>query len=197
MGVGRGRRGPSPRIQVGSLNPPYHARCRDLAPARVRAHPRHSLQLHEPGVPSATHQAAPPPPGPPRLTPGARAAAPRSAGAGVWPACAATWREDPRSPRVLTRGLLHATKSGSSETTAAPWPERACSRSAEPGDLSRALTADWPGAKASGSRGSSVRRPAARINPELVRNAGSRASPQPRCSGICILTSSPGDSLAH
>lgn len=82
--------------------------------------------------------------------------------------------------------------------TAAPRPERACPGSAAArADPSRALTADWPRAKASGSRGSAVRRSAARTGPELVRNADSRAPPQTRGIRICILTSSPGDSHAH
>lgn len=151
------------------------------------------------GVRSATHPVFPSPPGPPWPTPGARAAAPRCGGAGDWPACVATWREGRfESPRVAyfiqpspgVRKLHRPPQAGARMS-------QQRRGSAEQVDLSRALTADWPRAKAPGSQGSAVHRPAARTYPELVRNADSRAPPQTRCIRICILTSSPGDSRAH
>lgn len=112
------RAGPAPRTCASPGTPP----------------PPNSLQSRKRGVPSATHPTLPPPPpGPPWPTRGAQAAAPRSGGAGAWPACAATWREHqgvPASPPPS--GLLHATDSRSSEITAAPRPKRACPGNSAP-----------------------------------------------------------------
>ena len=121
--------------------------------------PRNCLQPPGPGVRSTTHPSPPAPPGPPRRTPGALAAAPRSRDAGAWPACAATWREDQGSGASLRVASLTQPIPGVGKLLPPPPPSagarmsRQFCSSAEQGDLSRALTADWPGAKTSGLLG--------------------------------------------
>lgn len=118
--------------------------------------PRNCLQPPGPDVRSTTHPAPPASPGPPRRTPGAQAAAPRSRDAGAWPACAATWREDQGSGESLRAASLTQPIPGVRKlpppSAGARMSRQFCS-SAEQGDLSRALTADWPGAKTAGLQG--------------------------------------------
>lgn len=152
----RGQQGPRPRTRVGSFTHPSTPGSRDLAPARLWGTSEKLPPAPRAGRRSTTHPAPPAPPGPPRRTPGAQAAAPRSRDAGAWPACAATWREDQGSGESLRAASLTQPIPGVRKSPP-PWAGARMSRqfcsSAEQSDLSRALTADWPGAKTSGLQG--------------------------------------------
>lgn len=194
MGGGAGAPRPSPETRVGSFT-------HSPTPGGGTTHPRESENTRE--------TASSPPAGrPQRYSPDSPAAANSGrAGSGRGSAQGRCWglvclRRDmarlraPAGPRQWPTSDTRVSKFGNY----APLGRSAHVRA--PLLLGAARFIPSPAGRLARSQGRGVLRGAARglpgpTEPELVRNADSRAPPQTRGIRICILTSSPGDSHAH